>query len=73
MIVLEGHFDPDKKPKSRMSADKNEIKKNSKISDDKQNNNKCDSGAESPDTTTSSSPLKMKSESSENGAVLAED
>lgn len=73
MIVLEGHFDPEKKPKSRIPADKNEIKENSKIADDKQNNNKCDSGAESPDTTTSSSPLKVKSESSENGAVLAED
>ncbi|XP_076679899.1 maternal protein exuperantia [Andrena cerasifolii] len=73
MVVLEGHFDPAKKPKSRISTYKHEIKENSKIADDKQNNNKCDSGAESPDTTTSSSPLKVKSELSEDDTVLAQD
>ncbi|KZC14525.1 PREDICTED: maternal protein exuperantia [Dufourea novaeangliae] len=63
LIVLEGHFDPEKKPRSRILQDKQEIKmENNKISDDHKNNNKCDSDTHSPDTTTSNSPLKPKSE-----------
>lgn len=74
LIVLESHFDPDKEPKLRISGDRNQIKlENSNINDDKENNNKCDSGTESPDTTTSNSPLKIKSESSENSTIIAEE
>ncbi|XP_017893183.1 maternal protein exuperantia [Ceratina calcarata] len=73
LILLEGHFDPDKNPKLRVSMDKTVIKIESKINDDKQNNNKCDSGTESPDTTTSDSPHKIKSESSDNSTIVVED
>ncbi|OAD57155.1 Maternal protein exuperantia [Eufriesea mexicana] len=74
LSVLESHFDPDKEPKLRISVDRNQIKmENSNINDDKENNNKCDSGTESPDTTTSNSPLKIKSECSENSTIIAEE
>lgn len=73
LILLEGHFDPDKNSKLKASADKTVIKmENSKISDDKQNNNKCDSGTESPDSTTTNSPHKIKSES-DNSTIVAEE
>lgn len=75
MTILEDHFDPEKKPKLAVSPDKNKVKtRNAKIADDKENNNnnKCDSGTESLDTTTSS-PIKTKSEASENGAIVAEE
>ncbi|EFN64352.1 Maternal protein exuperantia [Camponotus floridanus] len=63
MIILERHFDPEKKPKSKMSEKKSiKIKNEKKISDDKENNNKCDSGHDSPDTTTSGSPVKINSD-----------
>lgn len=63
MIILERHFDPEKKPKSRVSEKKIiKIKNEKKISDDKENNNKSDSGHDSPDTTTSVSPVKMNGE-----------
>lgn len=74
LIVLEGHFDPDKKSKLKISRDKSQIKmKNSNINDDRENNNKCDSGTETPDSTTPNSPLKIKSESSENSTFIAEE
>lgn len=75
MIILERHFDPDKKPKSRISEKKNiKIKNEKKISDDKENNNKSDSGHDSPDTTTSGSPVKMNSDEikAEEGALTQE-
>lgn len=73
LVVLEGHFDADKKLKLRISGDKHEIKmENCKISDDRQNNNKCDSGTRSPDTTTSNSPLQVKSES-KNSTIVADE
>ncbi|XP_031837386.1 maternal protein exuperantia [Nomia melanderi] len=73
LIVLESHFDPDKKPRSRVSLDGPEIKtKNSKICDDRENNNKCQSGTESPDTTTFSSPPKLKSELEERAFIPEE-
>ncbi|XP_076234004.1 maternal protein exuperantia [Calliopsis andreniformis] len=74
MVILEDHFDPEKKPKLTVSTDKSKVKsRNSKISDDKENNNKCDSGTESLNTTTSSSPLKVNSEPSENDTILTEE
>lgn len=70
LIILEGYFDPEKKSKLRISGEKNEIKtENSQTNADKENNNKCGSGAESPDTTTTNSPLKTKTEPSENITV----
>lgn len=69
LIILEGHFDPDKKSKLRITGDKNEIKtENSKIIADKENNNKCDSGAESSET---SSPIKT--EPPENSTILTQE
>lgn len=63
MIILERHFDPEKKPKGRVSEKRGpKLKSEKKISDDKENNNKSDSGhdsPDSPDTTTSESPVKM--------------
>lgn len=63
MIILERHFDPEKKPKGRASEKRGlKLKSEKKISDDKENNNKSDSGhdsPDSPDTTTSGSPVKM--------------
>lgn len=75
MIILERHFDPEKKPKSKVSEKKGiKLRNEKKISDDKENNNKSDSGHDSPDTpdtsdtpdtpdtpdtTTSGSPVKM--------------
>lgn len=63
MTILERHFDPEKKPKSRTPEKKGiKLKNEKKISDDKENNNKSDSGndsPDSPDTTTSGSPVKM--------------
>lgn len=62
LIILERHFDPEKRPKvaARVSPGKKGIKsKDQKINDDKENNNKCDSGTESPDTATSGSPAKI--------------
>lgn len=47
--------------------------KNSNINEDRENNNKCDSGTETPDSTTPNSPLKIKSESSENSTFIAEE
>lgn len=74
MIILERHFDPEKKPKSRVLEKKNiKIKNEKKISDDKENNNKSDSGHDSPDTTTSGSPVKMNSEAIEIKAVEEEE
>ncbi|XP_029032767.1 maternal protein exuperantia-1 [Osmia bicornis bicornis] len=71
LIILEGHFDPDKKSKLRITGDKNEIKtENSKIIADKENNNKCDSGAESSET---SSPIKAKTEPPENSSILTQE
>lgn len=72
LVVLEDHFDPDKKPKLRISRDKTQIKIEKSSNDDKENNNKCDSSTESPDTTTPNSPLKIKSES-ENSTFIAEE
>ncbi|XP_053989609.1 maternal protein exuperantia [Hylaeus anthracinus] len=73
LIVLEGHFDPDKKPKSRVSQERNEMKmKHSKIRYDKENNNKSDSSTETSDTINCSSPLNGKSES-ENSTIIAEE
>ncbi|XP_076292454.1 maternal protein exuperantia [Lasioglossum baleicum] len=72
LIVLESHFDPDKKPRTRISQDQPRIKtKNLKNYHDRQNNNKSHSGDESPDTTTPNSPLPLKSESG-NGAIIPE-
>ncbi|XP_050451626.1 maternal protein exuperantia [Cataglyphis hispanica] len=66
MIILERHFDPEKKPKSRTPEKKGIRSRNEKkISEDKENNNKSDSGHESPDTTTSGSPVKMNGDSIE--------
>lgn len=63
LIILERHFDPEKRPKVVAKAapeKKGSIRsKNEKVNDDKENNNKCDSSTDSPDTTTSSSPVKM--------------
>lgn len=60
MTILERHFDPEKKPKGRTPEKRGIRSKNEKkISDDKENNNKSDSGHDSPDTTTSGSPVKM--------------
>lgn len=61
LIILEHHFDPEKKPKAKLAPEKKGLKSKSseKVNDDKENNNKCDSGTESPDTTTSASPVKM--------------
>lgn len=63
MIILERHFDPEKKPKGRAPEKRGlRMKSEKKISDDKENNNKSDSGhdsPDSPDTTTSGSPVKM--------------
>lgn len=72
LAVLEDHFDPDKKPKLRIPRDKTQIKIGKASNDDKENNNKCDSGTESPDTTMSNSPLKIKPES-ENSTFVAEE
>ncbi|KAK2581079.1 hypothetical protein KPH14_006121 [Odynerus spinipes] len=70
--VLENYFDPEKNPKAKSRHEKKEIKPDiPNIIDDKENNNKCDSGTETPDTS-SSSPLKIKSEPSENGEVSVE-
>ncbi|KYN19454.1 PREDICTED: maternal protein exuperantia [Trachymyrmex cornetzi] len=69
MIILERHFDPEKKPKSRTPEKKGlKLKNEKKISDDKENNNKSDSGndsPDSPDTTTSGSPVKINGDNSE--------
>lgn len=66
LAVLEGHFDPESKPRALMSATgiKKDIKteQEAKINDDRENNNKCDSGNESPNTTISSSPLKISAD-----------
>lgn len=63
MIILERHFDPEKKPRSKTPEKKGLKSRNEKkISDDKENNNKSDSGhdsLDSPDTTTSGSPVKL--------------
>ncbi|XP_011157853.1 maternal protein exuperantia [Solenopsis invicta] len=63
MVILESHFDPEKKPKGKTPEKKGpKTKSEKKISDDKENNNKNDSGhdsPDSPDTTTSGSPVKM--------------
>lgn len=69
MIILERHFDPEKKPKSRAPERKGMKSRNEKkINEDKENNNKSDSGhdsPDSPDTTTSGSPVKMNGDSIE--------
>ncbi|KYQ53241.1 Maternal protein exuperantia [Trachymyrmex zeteki] len=69
MIILERHFDPEKKPKGRAPEKKGlKLKNEKKISDDKENNNKSDSGhdsLDSPDTTTSGSPVKMNGDNGE--------
>ncbi|XP_043263466.1 maternal protein exuperantia [Colletes gigas] len=62
LIVLEGHFDSDKKPRSSLSQDSN----NSRIIDDKENNNNYDSDQESRDST-----LKRKAEA-KISAMIAE-
>lgn len=63
MVILERHFDPEKKPKGRVLEKKGlKTRNEKKISDDKENNNKSDSGhdsPDSPDTTTSGSPVKI--------------
>lgn len=63
MIILERHFDPEKKPKVKVPEKKSvKSKMEKKLSDDNENNNKSDSGhdsPDSPDTTTSGSPVKM--------------
>lgn len=63
MIILERHFDPDKKPKGKVPEKRTfKTRSEKKINDDKENNNKSDSGhdsPDSPDTTTSGSPVKM--------------
>lgn len=60
LIILERHFDPEKKPKARLAPEKRSFKsKSQKVNDDKENNNKCDLGTETPDTTTSGSPIKV--------------
>ncbi|XP_035729110.1 maternal protein exuperantia-like [Vespa mandarinia] len=60
--VLESYFDPEKNSKAKMRHEKKETKsESSKIIDDRENNNKCDSGTETPDTT-SSSPINTKLE-----------
>lgn len=65
MTILERHFDPEKKPKSRTFEKKGiKTKTEKKINEDNENNNnnnnnnKSDSGHDSPDTTTSGSPVK---------------
>lgn len=66
MIILERHFDPEKKPKSRTPERKGIKSRNEKkINEDKENNNKSDSGHDSPDTTTSGSPVKMNGDTIE--------
>lgn len=64
LFILKRHFDPEKKPKAKeVSESKGDARSRSqKVSDDKENNNKCDSGTESPDTTTSGSPVKLTAE-----------
>ncbi|XP_015598178.1 maternal protein exuperantia [Cephus cinctus] len=70
--VLECHFDPLKKPKARPEQDKESIKKVVAKTEVVKENNKNDSGTESPDTTTSHSPLKENTEPSQNAKVTAE-
>ncbi|XP_014473759.1 PREDICTED: maternal protein exuperantia [Dinoponera quadriceps] len=64
LFILERHFDPEKKPKAKEIPDRKRAvrSKSQKVNDDKENNNKCDSGTESPDTTTSGSPAKLTGE-----------
>ncbi|KAL0114564.1 hypothetical protein PUN28_011695 [Cardiocondyla obscurior] len=63
MVILEQHFDPEKKAKSKAPEKRRpKLKNEKKIIDDKENNNKIDSGhdsPDSPDTTTSGSPIKL--------------
>lgn len=60
MVILERHFDPEKKPKGKMLEKRGFKTRSEKMSDDKENNNnKSDSGHDSPDTTTSGSPVKI--------------
>lgn len=71
--VLESYFDPEKNSKAKTRHEKKDMKsESSKIIDDRENNNKCDSGTETPDTT-SSSPINTKLELPENGKVSIED
>lgn len=73
LIVLESHFDPEKKTTTRISQDQPRIKtKNSKSYHDRENNNKIHPGNESPDTTTPYSPIQLKSEPG-NGAMIPEE
>lgn len=67
MTILERHFDPEKKPKGRSQERRGARSRTTekKINDDKENNNKSDSGHDSPDTTTSGSPVKMNGDSDE--------
>jgi len=60
MMILERHFDPEKKPKNKILEKKGiRTRTEKKMNEDKENNNKSDSGHDSPDTTTSGSPVKM--------------
>ncbi|XP_066587722.1 maternal protein exuperantia-like [Prorops nasuta] len=69
MMILVNHFDSEKKPKIKTEKDKNDNIK-IKTEAEKENNNdiKCESGIDSPDTTTICIPLQA-SEFLENSDV----
>lgn len=70
---MESYFDPEKNSKAKTRQDKKEVKsESSKIIDDRENNNKCDSGTETPDTT-SSSPINTTLKIPEIGKLSLED
>ncbi|XP_032672462.1 maternal protein exuperantia [Odontomachus brunneus] len=68
LFILERHFDPEKKPKVKeMPERKRGVRSRiQKVNDDKENNNKCDSCTESPDTTTSVSPVRLNEDEKTN-------
>lgn len=70
--VLECHFDPEKKPQPRVEQEKTIKKEVSKVGDVKENNNKSESGTESPDTTMTNSPVKEKPNLSEDAKLVSE-
>ncbi|XP_046751593.1 maternal protein exuperantia [Diprion similis] len=73
--VLECHFDPEKKMKPRLDVEKKEGKKGNvgKGAAESKENVKNESVIESPDTTTTSSPLKEKLAPQENAEVKSTD
>ncbi|XP_046433574.1 maternal protein exuperantia [Neodiprion virginianus] len=73
--VLECHFDPEKKMKPKLSVEKKVGKKGNigKGAVESKENIKNESATESPDTTTTSSPLKEKLVPQENAEVKSSD